>query len=218
MLRLYVDTAERTAAEPLLATGLFRGITTNPTLLERQSLRLPDLAALYAWAVAAGADEVFFQSWGDTKDEILGNARRLQDVGQRVVVKLPMTQPGAAAARVLADDGHAVLLTAVYAAPQALVAAAAGAHYVAPYLGRMGDAGRDATGEVVAMHRALAAVGAPTKVLVASVRDRGAVVELAQAGISCFALSPAVAASLFDEPLTDQAVEVFEKAARGVAS
>ena len=218
MLRLYVDTADRTAAEPLLATGLFHGITTNPTLLERQSLRLPDLAALYEWAVGAGANEVFFQSWGDTKDEILGNARTLQDLGQRVVVKLPLTRDGAAAARVLVDDGSSVLLTAVYAAPQALIAAAAGAQYVAPYLGRMGDAGRDATSEVVAMHRALTAVGAPTDVLVASVRDRGVVVELAQAGISCFALSPAVAASLFDEPLTDEAVSVFETAARGAAS
>ena len=34
-MRLYLDTADRAAAEPLLATGLFSGLSTNPTILRR---------------------------------------------------------------------------------------------------------------------------------------------------------------------------------------
>ena len=31
-MRLYLDTADRAAAESLLGTGLFAGVTTNPTI------------------------------------------------------------------------------------------------------------------------------------------------------------------------------------------
>ena len=44
-MKLYVDTADRSAAESLLATGLFTGVTTNPTILQRASKgvgRLPE--------------------------------------------------------------------------------------------------------------------------------------------------------------------------------
>jgi transaldolase len=217
MLRLYIDTADREAAEPLLATGLFHGLTTNPTLLHRQSLRSGNLPELYGWATAAGAREVFFQAWGDDADDILRSAKALQDIGPDVVVKVPASLPGVSAAMRLVAQGHPVLLTAVYNAAQGLVAAAAGARYVAPYLGRMDDTGKDGTAEVLAMHRAITAVGSETKVLVASIRDLDIVVALAQQGVSCFALAPGVAQHLFDEPLTAEAVEVFETAARQVA-
>lgn len=210
MLRLYIDTADRDAAEPLLATGLFSGLTTNPTLLHRESLRFADLPRLYGWATAAGAREVFLQAWGTGVDDLLRSAQRLQDIGPDVVVKVPATTQGVTAATRLVADGHPVLMTAVYNAAQGLVAAAAGVLYVAPYLGRMSDAGMDGTSEVLAMHRAITAVGSGTRVLVASVRDLGTVMTLAQQGVSCFALAPAVAEQLFHDPLTAEAVEVFE--------
>lgn len=216
MLRLYVDTASREAAEPLLATGAFHGLTTNPTLLQRQGLRTADLADVYGWATAAGAQEVFLQAWGAEPDDLLRSADRLQEVGPRVVVKVPATLAGTSAATRLVAGGHPVLLTAVYNPAQAVLAAAAGVRYVAPYLGRMDDAGRDGAGAVLAMQQTLTATAADTRVLVASVRDLDTVVSLAQHGVSCFALAPDVAQQLFSDPLTTTAVEVFETAARQV--
>ncbi len=218
MLRLYIDTASRQAAEPLLATGVFHGMTTNPTLLEREGLRHADLAELYGWATAAGAREVFLQAWGADAGEMMRSAEALAGIGEHVVVKVPVTAAGMAVAARLTGQGRPVLVTAVYNAAQGLVAGAAGARYVAPYLGRMHDAGRDGTAEVVAMHRALGATDSPTRVLVASLRDVDTVVRLAGHGVACFALGAQVARQLFEEPLTDKAVEVFETAARQAAS
>ena len=65
-MRLYLDTADRGAAESLLATGLFAGVTTNPTILRRASKGVGDLREIYRWATAAGAREVFLQAWGET--------------------------------------------------------------------------------------------------------------------------------------------------------
>jgi transaldolase len=95
-----------------------------------------------------------------------------------------------------------------------VLAAAAGCEYVAPYLGRMADAGRPAHQEVAGMHRLLTAVGADTKVLVASVRTPADVVSLAQEGVDCFAIPPAVADAFFVDQLTRDAVAAFEEAAR----
>jgi TalC/MipB family fructose-6-phosphate aldolase len=212
MLRLYVDSANREAVEPLLATGIFAGVTTNPTLLE--AIGPSDFDAIYAWATAAGAQEIFFQAWGGNANALVDCGLKLREVGPNVIVKVPATKPGVTAAAQLTRLGHPVLLTAVYNAAQGLVAAAAGARYVAPYLGRMGDAGRDGVGDVVAMQRALTAVGSATEILVASVRSVTSVVELAQDGVGCFALAPPVAEELFADPLTQEATEVFEAAAQ----
>ena len=35
---LYLDSADRAQLAPLLATGLFAGVTTNPTILHRAGL------------------------------------------------------------------------------------------------------------------------------------------------------------------------------------
>ena len=49
-MKLYLDTADRSAAESLLATGLFAGVTTNPTILQRASKGVADLGDIYRWA------------------------------------------------------------------------------------------------------------------------------------------------------------------------
>ena len=208
MIRLYLDTADRAAAEPLLATGLFAGITTNPAILRQAGLTGAAIPDVYRWATAAGAREVFFQAWGD---DLVGKGRELRALGKEVVVKVVASLPGSAACAALAADGIPTLLTAVYAPGQAMIAAAAGATYIAPYLGRMEDAGRDAMADVLAMQEILAGTG--TRILLASVRDVAFMVALARRGVRCFTFSPAVAEQLFADELTVAAVQAFEQAA-----
>jgi TalC/MipB family fructose-6-phosphate aldolase len=208
MIKLYLDTADRTAAEPLLATGLFAGLTTNPTILRRAGLTVDAIPEIYKWATAAGAPEVFFQAWGD---DLVGKGHQLRDLGQEVVVKVVASLPGATACAALAVEGIPTLLTAVYAPGQAMIAAAAGATYLAPYLGRMTDSGRDGHGDVLAMQRLLA--GTRTKILLASIRDVPSMVALAGEGVECFTFSPAIAHEFFADELTARAVLDFEEAA-----
>jgi transaldolase len=165
--------------------------------------------------VDRGLQEVFFQAWGADADQLTEVGRQLAGLGDRVVVKLPTTFVGVTAAARLRAEEIPVLMTAVYSAPQVLMAAAVDATYVAPYLGRMGDAGRPAHAEVTSMQRTLSGVSSSTRLLVASLRSPVDVLLLAQEGVDCFALPPAVATAFFAEPLTQAAVEAFERAARG---
>jgi TalC/MipB family fructose-6-phosphate aldolase len=213
-VRLYLDTADRVAAEQLLATGLFAGVTTNPTILRRASQSVTDIADIYRWAIDAGAREVFFQAWGEDTATLVKRGYELRGLGEQVVVKLVASRAGAAACAALAADRVPTLLTAIYNPAQAVVAAAAGAVYIAPYLGKLEDAGRDAVGDVTAMQEVLAATGSSTKILLASIRDVGSVVELARRGVDCFTMGPAVAEQFFTDELTAQAEQVFEDAIR----
>ena len=213
-MKLYLDTADRTAAESLLATGLFAGVTTNPTILQRASKGVADLGDIYRWAIAAGAREVFFQAWGTEAATLIERGQWLRDLGQEVVVKFVATREGATACAALAREGVPTLLTAIYDPGQVIVAAAAGATYIAPYLGRLNDAGRQGIAEVIAMHEVLVATGSSTKVLLASIRSVPDMVALARQGVDCFTMAPAVAEQFFTDPTTAEAARTFEDAVR----
>ena len=103
-MRLYVDTADRVAAEQLLATGLFAGVTTNPTILRRASQSVTDIADIYRWAIDAGAREVFFQAWGEDTATLVKRGYELRGLGAQVVVKLVASRAGAAACAALEKE------------------------------------------------------------------------------------------------------------------
>jgi TalC/MipB family fructose-6-phosphate aldolase len=208
-MKFYLDTAERPEAEALLRTGLFAGLTTNPTLLARSGVRNRAIPELVEWTTEAGAGMVFVQTWGATAAELAERGRLLRDLGANVVVKVPASAAGVEATRALASEGIPVLVTAVYSAAQALPAMAAGASYLAPYLGRMNDAGRDGYAEIAAMQRSITACGSPMKILVASLREPAQAAALAALGVSEFTLSPSVWRSFCADGLTMQAVEAF---------
>jgi TalC/MipB family fructose-6-phosphate aldolase len=213
-VRLYLDTADRAAAEPLLATGLFTGLTTNPTILQRASSGVDDIPEIYRWATGSGAQEVFFQAWREETSILVERGQKLRDLGNEVVIKLVASRAGSAACATLASRDVPTLLTAVYSPGQAMVAAAAGATYIAPYLGKLNDVGRDGAADVLAMHELLTATHSSTKVLLASIRDVPSMVHLARRGVECFTMAPAVADQLFADALTAQAAEIFEEAVR----
>ncbi len=215
-MTLFLDSADRAELEPLLATGLFGGVTTNPLLLARAGLTPSDVPALHDWLVAAGARTVFAQTLGTHVDEIVADGRRLRGLGDRVVVKIPATRAGLAATRRLADEGVPLLVTAVHHAAQALLAAAAGARYVAPYLGRMTAAGRDGPAHVIAMQQIL--TGTETEVLAASVKSVDDLAQLAAGGVPMFTVGAGLAAAMLDEQLTDSAAAEFERVASGRAT
>jgi TalC/MipB family fructose-6-phosphate aldolase len=170
------------------------------------------LGALVAWATATGARTVFLQSWGDGA-ELARRGRELAGLGGAVVVKIPATADGLAATAELTGEGIPVLVTAVHTAAQVLPAIAAGATYLAPYLGRMNDAGRDGLGEIAAMQRVVQASGSPLRLLVASLRSPSDALRLAEVGVRDFTTAPAVFARFFDDEPTAAAVAAFEEAA-----
>ena len=142
-LRLFLDSADPADWRQWLPSGLFHGVTTNPTLLKRagQPCDLASLRALSQEALALGVRELHLQAWGS---DLLSCGRALADLAPgRIWIKLPITRAGVEAARGLLADGLPITFTACYEPAQVLPAVALGVDYIAPYLGRISDLGRD---------------------------------------------------------------------------
>ena len=213
-LRLFLDSADPLAWEQWGPFGLFHGITTNPTLLRRarQPCTLDYLRDLSQQALALGCQEMHLQAWGGGAEALEACGRSLAALAPgRVMVKLPITPAGTLAGRGLIRAGIPVTFTAGYEVHQVLIAAALGAHYFAPYLGRICDQGRDGHGDLAAMQRCIDGVGAGMRLLVASLREPSDLVRLAAAGIDTFTISPAIAAALTHSAATAEAADQFER-------
>lgn len=208
--RLYVDSADVDRVSRLLAAGVVYGVTTNPTILERGGRTAAEIPDLYARWVAEGAREVFFQTWGGDTASFLRNAEGIRALGDRVAVKVPATPDGFAAASALVRDGATVLVTAVYSVAQALAGAAIGARYLAPYLGRMRDAGVD--GEVVIARMQEMCAGTDSNVLAASLRSAEDLVGLRRAGVPYFTAAPDVLDQVLSNPVSDASAAEFDAA------
>jgi TalC/MipB family fructose-6-phosphate aldolase len=210
---LYLDSADLRRIEPMLATGLFDGVTTNPVILDRAGLASADVPRLVADARGLGARRSFAQATGGTRDELRASAHAIAELGDDVVVKLVATRDGLAVARELADAGRETLVTAVYHPAQALLAEAAGATWIAPYVGRATSAGRDGVALVAGL---AAATGtgrgdrpAP-RILAASLRDADQVAAVAAAGAHDVTVSIDIAEALLADALTLAAADEFE--------
>lgn len=216
-MKFFIDSADVNVIAPLMRSGVFFGVTTNPTILKTEHFSRTDILALGQRLIGLGAQEVFFQSWGRTSDELTRNGVFLFNSEPQIVIKLPCTREGLTAASKLAGEGIKTCVTAVYAAHQALLAAATRARYVAPYLGRMNDAGRDGPALIAQMAAALRQSGTETHILAASIRSVDDVTLLAQSGITHMTFSPKVADLLFEDPLTQAATAQFERDAAELA-
>lgn len=212
--RLFIDSANAADWRVGLSRGWLHGVTTNPLIISKAGRRVevPTAAQLVADAREAGLAEIQLQATGHDAATLLASGRALRNLWHGVTVKVPATGPGFEAAASLCRDGVPITITACYTAHQTMLAASIGAHYVAPYYGRMLDAGIDADGRLDAMQSIAARLGT-FRVLVASIRSVDQLETLTARGFDTFTLTPALAAGVGIDPQSDAAAADFMKAA-----
>ena len=219
-MKLYLDTAETDLWDDLMPTGLFHGITTNPLLAAKAGLSYAqiDWHAMAAKARGLGAHELHAQVFGPV-DGYGDWAGALYEAGRaegiETVVKIPLVDAAIRATPAIKTLGGRILMTACYDAKQMFVAQALHADYIAPYFGRMSEAGIDAVAHLTAM-KAIQEQGAGAcQIMVASLRSTDQMVELAGHGMDVFTIAPDIARALLNEDRSETAFAAFEEAARG---
>lgn len=213
--RLFIDSATAADWDMARGRGWLYGVTTNPLILQRAGKRV-DLATareLVAAAQARSLNEIQLQAVGHEAADLLARGRALRELWGRVTVKVPATAAGFEAASALCREGATVTITACYTASQAMLAAAIGARYVAPYYGRMLEAGLDADERLDAMLR-VADKASEMRVLVASIRNLDQLEMLTRRGFDTFTLSAPIAAAFGSSPESEAAAVAFMAAAR----
>ena len=202
----FLDTAVIDEIRQGLDWGMVDGVTTNPSLIAAQGKPyLPTVQEIARLVPGPVSGEVL----ATELDEILDQGRRLAELAENVVVKVPLTPPGLSAARTLKDEGIPTNVTLCFSANQALLAAKAGAAYISPFVGRVDDvglAGMELIEQIMTIYEAYAF---ETKVLVASVRHPEHVLRAALLGADVATMPFKVMGQLYKHPLTDVGLEKF---------
>lgn len=206
-MKFFLDTADVAEIQDLAATGMVNGVTTNPSLVAKTGRSffevLQEICEIVPGPVSAEVAATDF-------DTMLAEGRRLADVAENVVIKVPLTPDGLKACRALRDQGVGVNVTLCFSAAQAILAAKAGASYISPFIGRLDDVGAEGMeliADIVEIYENYPEF--ETEVLVASVRSVSHVVEAARLGAQLATIPPAILRTMYKHPLTDKGLEAF---------
>jgi len=207
-MKFFLDTANIDEIRDAASTGVLDGITTNPTLISKEGNAFEDqllkICSLVDGPVSA---ETVSRDAGGMIEE----GRHLAKLHRNIVVKCPMTKDGLKATKILSGEGIRVNVTLVFSAPQAIMAAKAGAYFVSPFVGRLDDVGQSGMDLIRDIVTIFNNYEYKTEVLVASIRNPIHVVQAALMGADICTMPAKVFEQLFKHPLTDKGVEQFLK-------
>jgi len=187
---------------------LFDGVTTKPSLLAKEGGDYRQILKRICDIVKGPVSgEVVATDYAGMVRE----GRDIAAIDEHMVVKVPLTRDGVTACKTLSGEGIRVNVTLIFSAPQAWLAAKAGASYVSPFVGRLDDIGNSGMQVVREIVDLFDNADYSTEVLVASVRNPIHVIEAARLGAHVVTVPAPVIDSLFKHPLTDIGLEKFLK-------
>ena len=207
-MKIFIDSGNLREIESLAPLGILDGVTTNPSLLARES---GDPRAIVKQICRLVQGPVSAEVVATDAPGMIAEGRELASIDEHVVVKVPFTREGVKATRVLADEGMRVNVTLIFSATQALFAAKVGASYVSPFVGRLDDIASDGMGLIQQIVEIFRHSDFATEVLVASVRSPMHIVDAARMGAHVCTCPAAVIEACFKHPLTDIGLEKFLK-------
>lgn len=209
-MELYLDTADYAAVQRLARILPLAGVTTNPSILARSG-QSPAQALPRLRDALGGHGRLFAQVMATDAQGMVNDAHTLRAIMADLVIKVPVTAEGLAAIKQLKQEGIPTLGTAVYGAGQGLLAALAGADYIAPYVNRLDAQGGDGIKTVEALQRLLILHAPQAKVLAASFKNARQALDCLLAGCASITLPLDVAEQFISAPAVTAAVGQFEQ-------
>jgi transaldolase len=205
-VQIFLDTADVKEIREMAALGLVDGVTTNPSLIAKEGRPFRDIVAEILTIVDG---PINLEVVSTDASGMVAEGRELAKLHKNVVVKIPLIAEGLKAVRLLHAEGIRTNVTLCFSAPQALLAAKAGASYISPFVGRLDDishVGMDLVRQIVTIYDNY---GYATQVLAASLRTPVHFLDAALAGAHVSTLPPSVLRQLLKHPLTDAGLERF---------
>ena len=179
-MEFFLDTADVEVIRKLKETGLINGITTNPSLVAKSGKDfkkiLKEISKMIKGPISAEVTAIECKG-------MIAEAKILSKISKNIVIKLPLTEEGLKACKILSSKKIKTNVTLCFSAAQALIAAKCGATYISPFVGRLDDIGENGMNlirEIKTIYSNYKNI--KTKILVASVRTVDHVIESGMIG------------------------------------
>jgi len=209
---LYIlDTADREAIKHANEFYPLAGVTTNPSIISKEKADFWEL--LKEIRSIIGPDKMLHvQTVQKSAEKMVEEAKLIKErVGGEFFVKIPIGEEGLKATMELKKLGIGVTMTAIFTPAQALMAAKAGADFVAPYVNRLDNILGDGAEVVAEIVNQLELYELPCRVLAASFKNAEQVHKCASVGCHTVTVTLDVLKALISHPMTDAAIAGFEK-------
>lgn len=185
------------------------GVTTNPSIISKEKGDF--IKILKNIREIIGNDSMLHAQVLSLKaEDMIEEAKYISEqVGGNIYIKIPVTPDGIKAIKILSKEGYKITATAIFTAQQALIAAKAGAYFVAPYVNRIDNIsgnGVEVVGEIIKL---LEFNNLNTKVLAASFKNVQQVNDVALRGCQSVTVGSDIMDKLIEHPLTELSVKQF---------
>ena len=205
-MKLFIDTANIAEIREINEWGIICGVTTNPSLIAKEGRVFEEVIKEIVEIVDGpiSAEVVSLEAEG-----MIREARELAKIHENIVIKIPVTEEGLKAVKVLSKEGIKTNVTLIFSAAQALIAAKAGATYVSPFVGRLDDISDNGMKLVADIAQIFSIYGIQTEIIAASIRGPQDVTDAAKCGSHIATIPYKVFRQMVKHPLTDSGIERF---------
>lgn len=205
-MKLFIDTAN--IDEIKRYAFIIDGVTTNPSLIaeERDNFNFEDLINNIVKIIDG---PISVEAISLRADELINESKKLSEISPNIVVKIPMTEEGLKATKVLSSMNIKTNVTLIFSANQALLAAKAGATYASIFIGRLDDIGHDGLQVVKDTMSIYKEHDFATKVISASIRHPLHVINAAKFGSHVATVPAKILKLMLQHNLTDAGLNKF---------
>lgn len=208
-MKFFVDTANVEHIKLANDMGIICGVTTNPSLIAKEGRDFNQVIKEIT-SIVDGPISGEVKATTTDAEGMIREGREIAAIHPNMVVKIPMTVEGLKAVKVLSSEGIKTNVTLIFSAPQALLAARAGAAYVSPFLGRLDDISTPGVDLICDISEIFSIHNIETEIIAASVRNPIHVIDCAKAGADIATVPYPVLVQMTRHPLTDQGIEKFK--------
>lgn len=209
-MKFFIDTANVEEIKKANDMGIICGVTTNPSLIAKEGRDFKEVIKEIT-SIVDGAISGEVKAKTVNAEDMIKEAREIAGIHPNMVVKIPMTEEGLKAVKVLSKEGIKTNVTLIFNPTQALFAAKAGATYVSPFLGRLDDIATPGIDLIRTISDIFKTYDIKTEIICASVRNPIHIIDCALAGADIATVPYKVIEQCIKHPLTDAGIEKFKK-------
>ena len=209
-MEFMLDTANIKAIKELSKIFPIKGVTSNPSIIKIEG-KINFFSHFREIREIIGMDKTLhIQVIAKDCEGMLKDAKAiLENVDDKVCIKIPTTEEGLKAMKILKAKGVFVTATAIYTKMQGLLAMEVCVDFIAPYFNRMENMDINPRDTITTFANLISKYNYQTKILAASFKNIAQVNDAFTCGAQTATVSPALLHDAFKMPAIQKAVDDF---------